>query len=107
MAGITVSLVLDQADEEMQAQLPNNVSIQDLIRDILNNIAELRQADASGWGLYNKTRQFKYNAADTLASRSTGQDERLGLIPPLRAGAGTQESGFGRGRGECGAPRRR
>jgi hypothetical protein len=86
MGEVKVNLIMDQIGGEMEADLPDDVSIKDLVPGILGQIDELKEADPSVWGLYNKSRQFRYNPDDTLASRETAEGEKLGLIPSPVAG---------------------
>jgi len=86
MGEVKVSLVLDQVGGEMEADLPDDVPVGDLIPGVLEQIDELKESDPSVWGLYNKSRQFRYNPDDTLASRETAEGEKLGLIPSPVAG---------------------
>ncbi len=72
MAEIVLKIKDGVTGKEVEATLPDDVTIHDLLPAITN---ELEIAQAGNRKLINKTKSFEYNDDDTLISRETGNKD--------------------------------
>jgi hypothetical protein len=73
MANLNLKIRDGVTGKEVEAELPDDVSIRDLLPAITN---ELNIAQAGNRKLINKTQNFEYNDEDNLSSRGTVENDR-------------------------------